>query len=92
MYQRADIFLSDEATVKVSRGDADYTDVMIHIRDPKASFNLSVFMSYREMQHFVGDYWAGEYHSCFYFFKDGLSVYDKVGGKMDDLKFTLEML
>lgn len=90
MYVASDIFLSDEATVEVERGEHIHTDVHILIRDYRGSFQVTAYMSYEEAQALVGTYSDTDYHSSLVF--DGFRVYDNIGGKMDDLKFTLEMM
>lgn len=90
MYVASDIFLSDEATVKVEHGKHDYSGVHILIRDYRGLFQVNAYMSYAEAQELVGTYRDTEYHSSLVF--DGFRVYDVIGGKMDDLKFTLEMI
>jgi hypothetical protein len=47
-------------------------------------------MSYPEAQAFVGTYMRSANHSWFRF--GDFVVYDNHGGKIDDLKFTLEMM
>lgn len=90
MYVASDIFLSDEATVEVSNGEHVYTDVHILVRDLNGSFQVSAYMSYAEMQELVGTYSRGATHSSISF--NGFRVYDHLGSKIDDLKFTLEMM
>jgi hypothetical protein len=90
MYLASDYFLSDKATVEVHRGDAVHTDVHILIRDLNGSFQISSYMSYPEAQAFVGTYMRSANHSWFRF--GDFVVYDNHGGKIDDLKFTLEMM
>jgi hypothetical protein len=90
MYVASDIFLSDGAIVEVSQDWGSHTDVHILVRDLNGSFQISAYMSYREMQDLVGTYSRASTHSSLSF--NGFRVYDDIGGKMDDLKFTLEMM
>lgn len=90
MYLASDYFLSDKATVEINRGDAVHTDVHILIRDANGSFQISAYMSYPEAQSLVGTYSRTANHSRLKF--GDFIVYDDLGGKIDDLKFTLEMM
>lgn len=90
MYVASDYFLSDEATVEINRGDAVHTDVHILIRDANGSFQISAFMSYSEAQALIGTYFRTTNHSRMMF--GDFTVYDDLGGKIDDLKFALEMM
>lgn len=90
MYVASDIFLSDKATVEVTQGQDVHTDVHILVRDLNGSFQVSAYMSYPEMQELVDTYSRGANHSSFSF--NGFRVYDDIDGKIDDLKFTLEMM
>ena len=90
MYVASDYFISDEATVEVNRGEWTHTDVHILVRDANGAFQISAYMSYSEMQELVGTYMRASTHSSLSF--DGFRVYAPHGGKMDQLKFTLEMM
>lgn len=90
MYLASDYFLSDEATVEVTPNYSDGTDVYIRIRDINGSFQISAFMSYSDAQALVGTYNVSANHSWLKF--GDFVVYDKKGGQMDELKFTLEMM
>lgn len=90
MYVASDYFLTDEATVEVTRGEHVYTDVHILVRDANGSFQISAYMSNAEMQELVGTYMRASTHSSLSF--DGFRVYAPKSGKIDDLKFTLEMM
>lgn len=90
VYVTNNYFLSDEATVEVNRGENVTSDVHILVRDANGAFQISAYMSYAEAQELVGTYYSASTHSSLSF--DGFRVYDNIGGKMDDLKFTLEMM
>lgn len=90
MYVASDYFLSDEATVEVSRGEHVTSDVHILVRDANGAFQISAYMSYAEAQDLVGTYYSASTHSSLSF--DGFRVYALHGDKMDELKFTLEMM
>ena len=90
MYLASDYFLSPEATVEVTSGEHIHTDVHILVRDLKGSFQISAYMSISEAKALLDTYCQSANHSWFRF--GGFIVYDKHGGKMDDLKFTLEMM
>ncbi len=88
MYVAADYFLSPEATVGVENYDTDRIEILI--RDLGGSFQINTFLSTEEARAFLSEYAAFEYHTRFSF--NGFTVYDKPGGLMDELKFTLEMI
>ena len=91
MYLASDYFLSDTATVEVVTNDPWLTnDVHILVRDLNGSFQISAYMSYPEMQALVATYHRHTTHSSIKF--GDFRVYADRGGKVDDLKFTLEMI
>lgn len=88
MYVSADYFLSPEATVDVERPNDERVEILI--RDLGGSFQINTFLSAEEARAFLSEYAKFDYHSRFRF--NGFTVYDNVGGKMDELKLTLEMI
>lgn len=93
MYVRSDMFLTDKASVEVSRDperNTSTSDVFIRISDVNGSFEVVGYMTYAEAQALVGTYQSLSTHSTLSF--DGTRVYAPKGGLIDELKFTLEMM
>lgn len=90
MYVRPDMFLSEDAEIEVTRDGSKYTDVFIRVSDVNGSFEVVAYMSYPEAQALLGTYQRLTHHSTIMF--GDLRVYAPHGGKIDDLKFTLEMM
>lgn len=88
MYVASDYFLSPEATVEVTSGEHVHTDVHILVRDLNGSFQITAYMSISEAKALLDSYFQSSHHSGIRF--DGFIVYDKHGGKVDELKATLE--
>jgi hypothetical protein len=90
MYQITTVFLTDEATAKVSRGKYPETDVMIEVFDPKTSFSFACFPRYEDVEWLLAKFSVTPYHVGFQF--EGISIFSVPGKSMDALRIALESL
>lgn len=85
MYQIADLFLSDKATVEVTRGEYHSSDVQVCVRDFNGDFQILTYLAKGEVSDLI-DTWAFlPMSKLVSIVLDGFRLYDYPGQIVDEL-------